>query len=317
MKNEGKRDLKIIFMGTPAFAVPSLRMLVESGYNIVGVVTSTDKYGGRGKKQLLESAVKQHASKLGLNILQPANLKNEKFIKTLAELGADLQVVVAFRMLPEIVWNMPPLGTINLHASLLPKYRGAAPMNWAIIEGEKETGLTTFKLKHEIDTGDLLYQTSIPIGEDTTAGELHDQMMEEGASLVLKTVHAIEQGEARELPQDQALVTKAPKIFHADCEIDFDNTANRIHNFIRGLSPYPTAWSKLDDKKLKIFRSSISDVQSVLEPGEIKVINGDRMLIGTADGIIEVFELQIEGRKKMTSADFLNGYTIRNKKLSS
>ncbi len=250
--------LRIVFMGTPEFAVPSLNKLYEAGYDIAGVITAPDKPAGRGMK-LSESAVKKYALEKNLKILQPAKLKDPGFIKELEALKADVQVVVAFRMLPEAVWNMPPLGTINLHGSLLPQYRGAAPINWAIINGEKETGVTTFKLKHEIDTGDILLQQKIKIEEDETAGSLHDKMMDVGADLLLQTINQLEQGTIKEVPQnspftiDHSPPPLAPKIFTEMCEINWNKNVKDIYNFIRGLSPYPAAFTYLNGKKLKIF----------------------------------------------------------------
>ncbi len=295
-------------MGTPDFAVPSLKILLETGYEIVGVITSTDKMGGRGKKQLIQSAVKKYALERGLNILQPQNLKHPDFVKELRALKADLQVVVAFRMLPEVVWNMPPLGTVNLHGSLLPKYRGAAPINWAIINGEKETGVTTFLLKHEIDTGDILLCEPLPIGENETAGEIHDKMMEMGAELVLKTVRALESGDYQPVPQDRSEVTKAPKIFHETCEINFHQDTEEVHNFIRGLSPYPTAWTILDDKKLKIFKTEKEIRDHDFAPGEFIANNRKELKVSTLDGFVHLLEVQLAGKKRMKIDNFLKGF---------
>ena len=233
--------MKIIFMGTPEFAVPSLDILVQNGYEIAAVVTAPDSMGGRGGKQLIESAVKKYAVEKQIPVLQPEKLKSPAFIDTLKNIKADIQIVVAFRMLPEMVWNMPPLGTFNLHGSLLPKYRGAAPINHAIINGEKETGVTSFKLKHEIDTGDILMQKTIPISDDENAGSLHDKMKMIGAEVVLETVKMIENGDYTFIRQKDELASHAPKIFHETCRIDFNNPIQKIHNFIRGLSPYPGA----------------------------------------------------------------------------
>ena len=308
MKEKG--SLKIVFMGTPEFAVPSLDILVRNAYNIVGVITSTDKYGGRGNKKLIESEVKKYASQKGLKILQPKNLKAPEFIEELRNLEADLQIVVAFRMLPVVVWDMPPLGTINLHSSLLPKFRGAAPINWAVINGEKETGVTTFFLKHEIDTGDIFLSEKVSIGEDETAGELHDRLMIVGADVILKSVKMIEEDNYELASQDSTLVSKAPKIFHDTCEIDFNSDTQTVHNFIRGLSPFPTAWTTLDDLKLKIFRTSKVVEKHDLIPGKVITDNKNYLKIATKDGFVDVLELQLQGRKRMDTKAFLNGYLI-------
>jgi methionyl-tRNA formyltransferase len=301
--------MKIIFMGTPEFAVPSLEKLINHGYDIVAVITATDKLGGRGGKQLLESPVKQFALKSGIPVLQPAKLKASVFLEELASYQADLQVVVAFRMLPEEVWSMPRLGTINLHGSLLPKYRGAAPINWAIINGEKETGVTTFFIKHEIDTGDLLFQESMNIGENETAGEVHDRMSLKGAELVLKTVRAIEANNYELKRQDDSLVSKAPKIFHETCVIDFNRPSEEVHNFIRGLSPYPGAWMLLNGEELKILRTLKCLDNHNQPPGRFFLKKNKRLCIATAEGSVEILELQLQGRKRMQTIDFLNGYS--------
>src|SRR5215203_1035819 len=251
---------RIIFMGTPEFAVASLDALVNAGDNIVGVITAPDKPAGRGMK-LQESAVKKYAVEKNLRILQPEKLKNTAFLEELKSLRADLQIVVAFRMLPEVVWNMPPMGTINVHGSLLPQYRGAAPINWAIINGEKQTGVTTFKLKHEIDTGNILLQDTIPIGENETAGELHDRLKELGAEVLVKTIHALANGTLKEISQSEISNAKsetimhAPKIFTETCRIDWNKPVDEVHNLIRGLSPFPGAFTHLNEKLLKIYRS--------------------------------------------------------------
>lgn len=302
--------LRIIFMGTPDFAVPSLDILYRNGYDIAAVITSTDKLGGRGKKKLIESAVKKYAINKGFNVLQPPNLKNLNFIEDIRTLKADLQVVVAFRMLPEIVWNMPPLGTMNLHGSLLPKYRGAAPINWAIINGEKETGLTTFLLKHKIDTGDMLFQHSIPIDQNDTAGTVHDRMKYAGAELLLKSVIALENGTCEPMAQNPEIVSKAPKIFHKTCEINFDQSLNTVHNFIRGLSPYPTAWTMIGDKTLHIFRAEKIMESHKNVPGMILSDNKSYIKISTADAYVNILELQLQGKKKMSVKDFLNGFDL-------
>ncbi|GIV32144.1 MAG: methionyl-tRNA formyltransferase [Saprospiraceae bacterium] len=308
--------MRIVFMGTPEFAVPSLEILLEHGYEVVGVVTATDKYGGRGGKQLLQSAVKKTALKHGLRVLQPPRLKAPEFLDELRSLEAELQVVVAFRMLPEAVWSMPPLGTFNLHASLLPRYRGAAPINWAIINGETETGLTTFFIRHEIDTGDLIFQEKMPIGENETAGELHDRMMVAGAQLVLKTVQAIESGNYELKKQDDSLVSHAPKIYHRDCRIDFERTTVEVHNFIRGLSPWPGAWTIVHFpqegfQELKILRTEKVAEPHNLPAGTFARRGSHELLIATLDGFVRVLELQPENRRKMDAAAFLNGYAAK------
>lgn len=297
-------------MGTPDFAVPSLRILVENGYEVVGVMTATDKLGGRGKKKLIQSAVKKYAVEQGLKVLQPKNLKNKDFVEEVRALKADLQIVVAFRMLPEVIWNMPRLGTMNLHGSLLPKYRGAAPINWAVIKGEKETGVTTFLLKHEIDTGDVLHQKSLPIGENETAGEVYNRMMEMGAGVLLESVKALESGNYQSVPQKDTAATKAPKIFHDTCEIDFIQPTQKVHDFIRGLSPFPTAWTTLDDKKLKIFRTTKEIVDHDQEPGKYFTDNKNYLKVSTIDGYVCLEELQLAGKKRMDVKSFLNGYKL-------
>ncbi len=300
--------LKIVFMGTPDFAVPSLDILVRNGYDIVGVITATDKRGGRGNKTLIESAVKKYALEKGLKILQPKNLKAPEFVEELRSLNADLQIVVAFRMLPEIVWNMPPNGTMNLHGSLLPKYRGAAPINWAIIKGEKETGVTSFFLKHEIDTGDVLFREKLSIGENETVGEVHDRMMTLGAETILRSVQAIEKGDYELLPQDNSQVSHAPKIFRETCEINFNQNSKKIHDFIRGLSPYPAAWTTLQEKPLKIYKAEYEIKEHNLKPGEFISDNKSYIQISTMNGFIKILELQLQGKKRMKTGDFLNGF---------
>jgi methionyl-tRNA formyltransferase len=296
--------MKIVFMGTPEFAVPCLDILVKNGYEVVGVVTATDKLGGRGNKQIIQSAVKQYAVENGLKVLQPEKLKNPDFIDELRSLKADLQIVVAFRMLPEIVWNMPRLGTMNLHGSILPKYRGAAPINWAVINGDSETGVTTFFLKHEIDTGDVLLVSKMSIGPEETVGEVHDRMMNIGAKAILASVKMIEQGGYKLLPQDNTIASHAPKIHTETCKIDFSKTVAEVHNFIRGMSPYPTAWTELDGLKLKIYKSK-SEIQS-----EIQSDNRSYLNIKCSDGYIGVLDLQLEGKKRMDIRSFLNGYKL-------
>ncbi len=295
-------------MGTPDFAVPSLQILLENGHEIAAVITAPDKPGGR--LGTIQSAVKKFAVERGLHILQPEKLKNPDFLEELKSLKADLQVVVAFRMLPEVVWNMPPLGTMNLHGSLLPKYRGAAPINWAIIRGEAETGVTTFLLKHEIDTGDLLFQEKIEIGENETAGDLHDKMMHIGANLVLKSVEAIQKGNYKPMPQPDEAATHAPKIFHETCEINFEKTTAEVHNFIRGLSPFPGAWTMLDGKNFKILKTEKALAAHAEPPGQFFSDGKNSLKISTLDGFVRVLELQMEGKKRMSVRDFLNGYRI-------
>ena len=300
--------MKIIFMGTPDFAVPCLDILYQSGYDIVGVITATDKKGGRGGKKLIESAVKKYAVEKQLNILQPKNLKAPEFINELSDLQADLQVVVAFRMLPVVVWDMPPLGTINLHGSLLPAYRGAAPIHWAVINGEKETGVTTFFLKHEIDTGDMLMQSKLPIQDDDSTGNVHDKMMMLGAEVVLESVARIEARDYSLQPQDDSKVSKAPKIHTDTCQINFDQPTQRVYDFIRGMNPFPTAWTTLEGKQFKIFKVKKHIENHSNEVGTYDTDSKKYLRFFTQDGYVEVLELKLEGKRKMTIKDFLNGY---------
>jgi len=307
------KALRIVFMGTPDFAVPSLAGLLENNYNVVGVVTAPDKRGGRGRQQLLESAVKQFALSKGLAILQPTNLKDPDFLTELKSLGANLQIVVAFRMLPAAVWFYPELGTFNLHASLLPKYRGAAPINWAIINGEKETGVTTFFLQQEIDTGDVILRKTLPIGPEETAGELHDRLMALGATAVLETVQRIETGNANPVKQEDTKATKAPKIFHETCEIDFQQPLAQVFNFVRGLSPYPGAWTSLDGLTLKIFRATpLPDSEVKLAPGTFRSDNKTYIQVSTPDGYLQLDEIQLAGKRRMAAREFLNGFSFEN-----
>jgi methionyl-tRNA formyltransferase len=299
--------MKIIFMGTPEFAVPSLDILIKNGYDIVAVVTTTDKWGGRGNKTLIESDVKKYAVEKGLKILQPEKLSDEKFLAELKAINADLQVVVAFKMLPTKVWSMPTLGTINLHGSLLPKYRGAAPINWAIINGEKETGVSTFFLKHEIDTGDILFQDKITIGEDETLGEIYHKLMLIGAELVLKTVKSIESGNYQPLAQTDQEATHAPKIFHETCKINFNQSTQKVHDFIRGLSPHPVAWTMIAGEKHKIYLSKKSYDSILLAPGSILTDGKKFLKIACEDGFVEILEIQADKRKKIDIKSFLNG----------
>ena len=301
----------IIFMGTPEFAVASLQKMVEAGCNIAAVVTAPDKPAGRGM-ELQQSAVKKYAREKGLKVLQPEKLKSPEFIETLRSLNARLQVVVAFRMLPEVVWNMPALGTINVHGSLLPQYRGAAPINWAIINGEKYTGITTFKLQHEIDTGNILLQEKIAIRDDETAGELHDEMKEVGAALLVKTLTGIASNDIAEVPQsqtpDSGAWKHAPKIFNETCTINWQHTTNDIYNLIRGLSPYPAAFTTLHGKKLKIFRAEKENRNNSAETGSVETDGKTYLRFACLDGYIRITELQLEGKKKMKVEDFLRGY---------
>ena len=308
-----KIALRIVFMGTPEFAVASLDKLVQAGCNIVGVITAPDKPGGRGM-ELQQSAVKKYAVEKGLHILQPEKLKNPEFLQELKVLNADVQIVVAFRMLPEVVWNMPPMGTINLHGSLLPQYRGAAPINCAIINGEKETGVTTFKLKHEIDTGDILMQESFPIGENDTAGEVHDKMKEIGAGVLLQTIRGIVDDSLNEKPQlstinhQPSALNHAPKIFTETCNIDWNKSVEEVYNLIRGLSPYPAAFTFLAGKKLKIYKGDKVTTLPAIPPGEFETDKKTFLQFACNNGYISIKELQLEGKKKMNVADFLRGY---------
>lgn len=304
--------MRIIFMGTPDFAVPSLQRLIDGGHEIVAVVTAPDKPAGRGM-QLNESAVKKFAIAKGFKILQPEKLKNSAFLDELKNLQADIQIVVAFRMLPEVVWSMPSIGTINLHGSLLPQYRGAAPINWAIINGEKETGVTTFKLQHDIDTGNILLQEKIEIGDAETAGELHDRMMYIGADLLLQTVNGLEKDNLKETKQQDIEDPKlhlhhAPKIFTETCEIDWRKKVNEIYNLIRGLSPYPTAFTFLNGKKLKIFKAEKENTAVKENPGMLISDNKSFLKFACQNGYISINQLQLEGKKKMNVEEFLRGW---------
>jgi methionyl-tRNA formyltransferase len=312
MEADISRKLRIVFMGTPEFAVPSLDALVNAGYEVVGVVTAPDKPAGRGLK-LNESAVKQYAASKGLNILQPEKLKNPEFINQLSTLAPDLQVVVAFRMLPEVVWNLPPMGTINLHASLLPQYRGAAPINWAIINGEKETGITTFKLQHEIDTGNILMQETVLIDENETAGELHDKMKLIGAGLVVKTVNGLADGSMHDIPQSSivanpSMIRHAPKIFTETARINWNKNVDEVFNLIRGLSPYPAAFTSLSGKMLKVYNASKETSNVAASPGTVETDKKSFLKFACLNGYIKVEELQLEGKKRMAVAEFLKGY---------
>lgn len=303
-------NLKIVFMGTPDFAVASLQALIENRFQVVAVVTAPDKPAGRGLK-MNESSVKQFAVQKNIPVLQPLKLKDPVFLEQLKSFGADLQIVVAFRMLPEIVWSMPPLGTINLHGSLLPAYRGAAPINRAIMNGETKTGVTTFKLQQEIDTGNILLKQEISIGEDETAGELHNRMKVIGAALVIQTIRGIVDGTLREIPQpliDPALLITAPKLFTEDCAINWTKGIAVIYNQIRGLSPYPGAFTSFKEKNLKIFRSRKEKNDLYKIPGEMETDGKTWLRFSASDGYIYVEEMQLEGKKRMTVAEFLRGY---------
>lgn len=299
-------------MGTPDFAVASLNALFEAGYNIIGVVTAADKPAGRGQK-LQESAVKKYAVEKGLKVLQPLKLKDPEFIEELKSLNADLQVVVAFRMLPEVVWDMPAKGTINLHGSLLPHYRGAAPINHAIINGEKESGVTTFFLKHEIDTGDVIFAEKVAIADDDTAGDLHDKLMATGAALLVKTVKAVEENNYTEQPQPMSAELKhAPKIFKEFCLIDWNQPVKTVYNLIRGLSPYPTAFTLLNGKSIKIFKADYEETEIGQETiaGDFITDGKTFLKFAARDGFILLLDVQYEGKKRMMVDEFLRGMRL-------
>ena len=310
-----KKDLRIVFMGTPEFAEFTLRRLVEDGYNIVGVVTMPDKPMGRHGSVLQSSPVKKYAVEQGIPVLQPERLKDPAFIEQLSALKADLQIVVAFRMLPEIVWSMPRLGTFNLHGSLLPQYRGAAPINWAIINGDKETGVTTFFLKHEIDTGDIIYKESIPILPTDNAGTIHDKLMELGANLTVRTLDDIIADRVKPIPQDSIPASElrpAPKIFKETCRIDWNQPTAKINDFIRGLSPYPAAWTVLhtssgEDLDFKIFAAAPVSCTPASKPGTIMCDGRKTLCVATSDGALKLQEVQIAGKKRMDVCSFLCG----------
>jgi methionyl-tRNA formyltransferase len=304
-------------MGTPEFAVASLEILVANKFNVVAVITAPDKPQGRGQK-LVPSAVKEFALSHNLPVLQPTNLKSPEFLEELRSYNANLQIVVAFRMLPEVVWAMPSLGTFNLHGSLLPQYRGAAPINWAIINGEKETGVTTFFLKHDIDTGSIIFQEKEPISETDDVGMVYERLMKKGAQLVLKTVRAIENGNYPSVPQQENVPAKhAPKIFKETCEINWNRPADQIVNFVRGLSPYPAAWTVLKGKTFKVFKVRISNLDPGTLPGgnsnfagDIDTDNRTYLNVRSADGWVSIIEFQPEGKKRMTVEEFFRGNKI-------
>ena len=315
-----KEDLRIVYMGTPEFAVESLRRLVEGGYNVVGVITMPDKPVGRHQDTLQASAVKQYAVAHGLPVLQPEKLKDPTFLEQLRTLRADLQIVVAFRMLPEVVWAMPPLGTFNLHASLLPQYRGAAPINWAVINGETETGVTTFFLRHEIDTGAIIRQVRVPIADTDNVGIVHDKLMEVGGQLVVDTVDRILAGDVHPVPQEEmpdcGALKAAPKIFKETCRMDWQGkTLKQLHDFVRGLSPYPAAWTEMQDASgkiysLKIFASE-KEAGTPKEPTGTILSDGRTYLKVAVDGgYLHLTELQIAGKKRMRTEDFLHGFRM-------
>lgn len=309
-----KEDLRIVFLGTPEFAVESLEAIIAGGYNVVGVVTMPDKPAGRGHK-MYQSPVKECALRHGIRVMQPVRLKDPDFVDELRSLNADLFVVIAFRMLPEIVWSMPHLGTFNLHASLLPRYRGAAPINRAVMNGDTETGVTTFFLKHEIDTGDIIQQERIAILPSDNVGDVHDRLMHLGARLTVETIDAIVAGSLSTTPQDKLIgdiePTPAPKIFKEDCEINWAAPAEVVHNHVRGLSPYPAAWSTLVSDgevvgAMKIFETKILDGESPVAPGSVVEENG-RIIVGTGTAPVEILSLQAPGKRRVATADYLRG----------
>lgn len=317
-----KQDLRIVFLGTPDFAVGSLRRILDEGYNVVGVVTMPDKPAGRGK-HIQQSAVKQFAVERGLHVLQPERLKDPVFVEELRALRADLFIVIAFRMLPEVVWQMPRLGTFNLHASLLPRYRGAAPINHAVMNGDAETGVTTFMLKHEIDTGDILRQEKISIGPDENVGSVHDRLMELGAELTVDTIRHIIAGDLRPMPQDELArdiePCPAPKIFKDTCRIDWTRTAREVHNFVRGLSPYPAAWCTIGGDttaptELKVFATAVSDGAPFGAPGSVAV-EKNRLLVACGDGAVEILRLRPAGKKEMDADAYLRGARLVNPRM--
>lgn len=316
-----KEDLRIVYMGTPDFAVESLRQLVEGGYNVVGVITMPDKPMGRHGSVLQPSPVKQYAVEKGLRVLQPVNLKDEAFVEELRSLKADLQIVVAFRMLPEVVWNMPPMGTFNLHASLLPQYRGAAPINWAIINGDTETGITTFFLKHEIDTGEVIQQVRIPIADEDNVEVIHDKLMNLGGRLVTETVDAILAGTVKPVPQEELInlseeeLRPAPKIFKDTCRIDWTKGVKAVYDFVRGLSPYPAAWTELvsadgTSQVLKIFQTEKNFFSHGEEIGTVSTDGKTYLRVALTDGYLNINSLQLAGKKRMPVADFLRGLKV-------
>ena len=320
-RKKWRNKMKVVFMGTPDFAVEALRQLVEGGYNVVGVITMPDKPAGRGHK-IQYSPVKQYALEQNLPLLQPERLKDEVFVEALREWKADLQIVVAFRMLPEVVWNMPRLGTFNLHASLLPQYRGAAPINWAVINGDTETGITTFFLKHEIDTGEVIQQVRVPIADTDNVEVVHDKLMVLGGKLVLETVDAILNGTVKPIPQEEMAVVgelrPAPKIFKETCRIDWNQPVKKIYDFIRGLSPYPAAWSELITSEegaavvVKIFESEKIYESHQLATGTIVTDGKKFMKVAVPDGFVSILSLQLPGKKRLKIDELLRGYHLED-----
>ncbi|QHL87005.1 methionyl-tRNA formyltransferase [Nibribacter ruber] len=307
-----KEDLRIIFMGTPDFAVPGLQALIENNWNVVAVITAPDKPAGRGLK-LTYSPVKEVALQHGIPVLQPTNLKDPAFQEELRSFKASLQVIVAFRMLPEVVWNMPPLGSLNIHASLLPHYRGAAPINWAIINGDQETGVTSFFLRHEIDTGDIILQEKVAIAPEDDFGSLYEKLKHAGAKLLLDTVTAIVQENTQPYPQPQLKEPRmAPKIFKETCQINWNQPAEKVHNFVRGLSPYPAAWAILEGKQFKILKGEAISAETTLPAGTLQTDNKKYIHLQCADGTAySILELQMEGKKRMSVQDFLRGFNFQ------
>lgn len=311
-----KQDFRIVYMGTPDFAVEPLKKLVENNYNVVGVITNPDKPAGRGQK-IKEAAVKKYAKGQNLKILQPEKFRDEIFLNQLRELNADLQIIVAFKMLPEIVWSMPKIGTFNLHASLLPHYRGAAPLNWALINGDEKTGVTTFFLKHEIDTGNIIFQEEVPITPNDNVGVIHDKLMYKGADLVIKTVDAIIQNnypiiDQKDLVSQGVEIKHAPKIFKNDCKINWNKDISSIHNLIRGLSPYPASWTEIINAdeviQLKIFKSEKEITAHNYSIGKIITDNKTFLKVAVSNGLINIIELQLAGKKRLNINDFLRGF---------
>jgi len=303
------KSLRIVFMGTPHFAVESLKALINKGYNVVAVITAVDKPAGRGRK-LQQSAVKQYALENNLPVLQPNNLKAEEFQAEYKSFEPDLALVVAFRMLPEAVISIPKIGSINLHGSLLPKYRGAAPIHWAVINGEKETGVTTFFIQYKIDTGNIILQQKMSIGADESVGQVHDRMMAIGAQLFCKTVETVAKGDYQLTKQDDSLATTAPKIFKDDCKINWNESTQTVYNFIRGMNPFPTAWTMLKDSTLKVYGCSMEVIEHEYLTGRLLTDNKSFIKVATKDGFIKLLEIQLQGKKRMKVGEFLNGYVV-------